>query len=471
MINLPTFLYAQQPHLSPFAQFGASIRNTKVLLGLQIVALWPMWRWYSARSQDSSDEPLGPLALIIALMMLSSKRDELKTVPRVFPLWIVCFFNILLLFFPEWPPLLKALVGVLSITTIVAASLERPHNAFPIGMLLILSLPLVASLQFYGGYPLRRLATEGASVLLQWFGWPIFAEGTGLRWGERLMLVDAPCSGVHMLWVGLVMAATASSLSNASPVRVLFHTFLAMVLVLLGNILRSAVLFFKETGIVSLPDWTHEGIGIALFMIVLIPLAWVTMKTVPVLNRTCTHTLLEKGISPVYYLVVLAFFLTGSMGFLTHEPVPFTALYQDPVWPSHFRGRELIRLPLFPEEIRWMREFPGQAARFTDGESELFIRRVAQPTRQLHPAMDCFKGVGYTVTTPKILLQNGEYWQCFIAKKEASSQEVCERLYDEDGNTWTDTSSWYWSATLNRSKGPWWSITVAKPVEVLSFEF
>ncbi|MCI0665355.1 MAG: hypothetical protein L0220_30200 [Acidobacteria bacterium] len=27
---------------------------------------------------------------------------------------------------------------------------------------------------------------------------------------------------------------------------------------------------------------------------------------------------------------------------------------------------------------------------------------------------------------------------------------------------WTDVSSWYWSAMLGRSCGPWWVVTIAE---------
>jgi hypothetical protein len=130
-------------------------------------------------------------------------------------------------------------------------------------------------------------------------------------------------------------------------------------------------------------------------------------------------------------------------------------------WPTHFQGRDLIRLPLSPAETRWLRDFPGTAARFTDGERGVLIRRVERPTRMLHPAADCFRGVGYAVAAPEIREVDGERWSCFTARKDGVGREVCERIHDERGGTWTDASAWYWSALFDRGGGPWWAVTVA----------
>ena len=54
-------------------------------------------------------------------------------------------------------------------------------------------------------------------------------------------------------------------------------------------------------------------------------------------------------------------------------------------------------------------------------------------------------------------------WSCFEATRGEESLRVCERIYDETGNTWTDVSSWYWAAAMSTKTGaPWWAITVAE---------
>ncbi len=70
-------------------------------------------------------------------------------------------------------------------------------------------------------------------------------------------------------------------------------------------------------------------------------------------------------------------------------------------WPTHFRDRPLTPLPLSELELRFARRFPGAIARFSDGERVLILRRVDRPTRQLHPATDCFAALGYSIDRPR----------------------------------------------------------------------
>lgn len=447
------------------ARLAELSRKARVLLALQALTLWPVWGWYAARVRDGSDEPLGPLALVLAFVLLYGRRREFRAEPRALPLLAAGLLTLLQAVATDWPPLVRALFGTLALGFSLAAFLRRPRDAAPLWALLALSLPLVASLQFYGGYPLRLLAAEGAGGVLRLFGLPVWAEGTGLRWGERLMLVDAPCSGVRMLWVGLVMAAAASSLANASPARLLLNGGLAVGLVLLGNVLRNAALFVKETGLVPLPAWTHAAIGLALFALVLVPVALASLAAVPVPAAGDSGEPRRPGGRRARLAAASLFLLAAGCGFLDSPPASPAARDPDPEWPARFRGRELIRLPLSPAETRWLRDFPGAAARFTDGERELLIRRVEQPTRRLHPAADCFKGLGYRVGKSEIREIEGDYWSCFTARRDGAAREVCERIHDERGGAWTDASAWYWHALPRHGRGPWWAVTVAGPVD------
>ena len=51
------------------------------------------------------------------------------------------------------------------------------------------------------------------------------------------------------------------------------------------------------------------------------------------------------------------------------------------------------------------------------------------------------------------------------AARPGETFDVCERIFDHDGNAWTDVSAWYWAATMGQSAGPWWAVTrvAAKP--------
>ena len=131
-------------------------------------------------------------------------------------------------------------------------------------------------------------------------------------------------------------------------------------------------------------------------------------------------------------------------------------------WPTHFRDQPLTQLPLSDLEERFARRFPGAIARFTDGHRMLILRQVQQPTRQLHPATDCFKALGYTIDRPRpVVDEEDARWSCFAAERNGARLRVCERIHDSEGNAWTDTSAWFWAAQYGG--GPWWATTVVEP--------
>ena len=133
-------------------------------------------------------------------------------------------------------------------------------------------------------------------------------------------------------------------------------------------------------------------------------------------------------------------------------------------WPTHFRDQPLTQLPLSDLEERFARRFPGAIARFTDGRHVLIVRHVTRPTRQLHPAEDCFRAAGYRVERPHPMADDrGDRWTCFPAERDGQRVKVCERIHDGGDGQWADTSAWFWAAQYGG--GPWWAITVVPPLD------
>jgi hypothetical protein len=133
-----------------------------------------------------------------------------------------------------------------------------------------------------------------------------------------------------------------------------------------------------------------------------------------------------------------------------------------PGWPTHFAGKPLRALPSGARERRFAADFPGRIGRFSDGERELVIRWVSLETRKLHPASDCFRGIGYSIAPrPLAVDADSARWGKFVATRGKERLEVRERIYDARGNQWTDVSAWYWAAITGKSQGPWWAITIA----------
>ncbi|MDH5329572.1 MAG: hypothetical protein OEW27_06465 [Aquincola sp.] len=132
-------------------------------------------------------------------------------------------------------------------------------------------------------------------------------------------------------------------------------------------------------------------------------------------------------------------------------------------WPREWRGQPLQPLSRSPVEERFAARFPGRIARFALADrSEIVLREVQRPTRMLHPAADCWRGIGWNVHSTRLVRDDGDgrtLWRCFEAERNAERVRVCERIVDAQGRDFTDASAWFWAASLGKSSGPWQAIT------------
>lgn len=243
-------------------------------------AVWPVWRWYLLRMTDGSDEPWGVLALVTLVVLRVRDGFALPTGEKQFvaAAALLATYTVTYGFFP---PLLRAVL-VLGAFGVV---LLRGAGAAGFLGLLGLSLPIMATLQFYLGYPLRVLAAEASAVTLNLSGYAVKREGTLLHWAGETIMVDAPCSGIQMLWFGFYLVSLLAAFYRLRVWAALLCGGGTLVIVVVANMVRATALFFKEAHIVVLPDWTHAGIGVALFA----GAAWlITSITQRLQPRPCT---------------------------------------------------------------------------------------------------------------------------------------------------------------------------------------
>jgi hypothetical protein len=133
--------------------------------------------------------------------------------------------------------------------------------------------------------------------------------------------------------------------------------------------------------------------------------------------------------------------------------------------PSEWQGQPLRPLVLSEVEMRFARHFPGTVARMTTGQQVVVLRTVTQATRMLHPATDCYRGLGYRIHGEQLEVQADQaHWRCFVATRGGRQVRVCERIEDAQGNGFTDTSAWYWASVAGQSTGPWKAMTVVTPL-------
>ncbi|MFT3718391.1 exosortase Q [Pseudorhodoferax sp.] len=243
-------------------------------LALQAVALLPAWSWMARRLADGSDDPLGLLAVAALALLAVHHRRALRPSPALGWLALATLLTpAAALARPALPPLAASLLAVLALACALLAFLPRRVAATPVLGLAVLALPLLSSLQFYAGYPLRVLTAEASRWLLAPF-FTVWREGSTLLVDGRLVVVDAPCSGVQMAWLGYATACAAALWSGLPDRAVLARLPFAGLAVLAGNVLRNSLLVAAEGAGRPLPAWAHEALGLVVLAAVCGAIAW-----------------------------------------------------------------------------------------------------------------------------------------------------------------------------------------------------
>jgi exosortase/archaeosortase family protein len=255
-----------------------SVPRVMSLLGALLAALWPHWHWMARRLTDGSDEPWGVLALATVIVLVARERRALATpsAAHLVAAGVLAVIAAVATIF--LPPLLAGALAMLALAAFLAGAL-RARAIAPLLTLLLLALPIIASLQFYLGYPLRVVTAHAAAALLTGLG--VKAAGAALEWQGLTVLVDAPCAGIGMFWMGSYVAALFSHLNGADARRTLLNGGVAALLVLAANVGRNVALFFPEAGLVAWPAWSHDAIGLLAFAAALIPLIAFTQRGRP----------------------------------------------------------------------------------------------------------------------------------------------------------------------------------------------
>lgn len=256
-------------------------RSTLLLAAIQFAAFWNAWNWVAQRVVEIPENRVGAVALLCALgFIMAGIRGQVASGHPKLGLSAA-----LTLAYAACAPFALPHISAVLATAALAFTLSSfgpPHRRWALAGLLVLALPVIPSMQTHIGYPMRVAAAWLSSGWLGLMGIHVGAQGTCLVWEGRLLLADEACSGIHMLWAGLVLACCVSWLVEL-PLRrfaaLCAATFAAM---FAGNVLRFASLFFVE--VYHAGDEMHQGTGIAIFAAVCAGLLWLArrMKAVEV---------------------------------------------------------------------------------------------------------------------------------------------------------------------------------------------
>jgi exosortase/archaeosortase family protein len=444
---------------------------------IAVAASWPSLWWSLWRFQDRSDDPLGIVAWCALLFALHGSRARFAHPPRIGRLAAAALVSLAAsagstIAAASMPDLARAGLATIAFLLALAAIVDDDEPLVPYTGFAILTLPLLSSLQFYAGFPLRVVTAEASRWLLAAAGESVARDGSALTVDGHLVLVDAPCSGIQMAWVCYFTACFSAWLFRTANGAALKRMSLVGMLILGGNVVRNTILVGLEAH-GGVDEAAHAAIGLAVVALVAAAIV-VLFATCRVRVRALRRIRVESRerffappadrVDARPLLVATAFALAASLP-LASRPAPSAPSHTTTEWPTRLDDQPLVPVALSDVERRFAADFPGSLARFSNGARTVVLRDVEHPTRRLHPAADCYRALGYAIARERLERDgDGRLARCFEARRRGGGLRVCERIVDAAGRVDTDVSSWYWNAILGRSQGPWRASTVAEPI-------
>jgi exosortase/archaeosortase family protein len=349
--------------------------------------------------------------------------------------------------------------------------------------LLMLGLPIGPSADFYLGYPLRTLAATIADWTL---GPAVWREGNGLTDGNALLFVDAPCSGLRMLTVGIAMACLLAAFLRHTPLRFLLLLSAALILTILGNAARAMLLFMLERqGLLSSSTdmWTGLLIfGTCALLLVGLALRLSASETLPARPKR-PRVFLHRIVKPLWLLSLSIALVASASGSGLWPSDKVEQIQEDavPAWPTHWEGRRLVPVSFDPETARFLENFPGAMAEFElEGTGKRILLRITdEATRRMHPAEHCYAATGWTCTpSPALFQDDSGLWNTFTAARAGTIQQIRQCYFHlaalptstdlqewiQGQPNWPDVSSWWWAAARGKSGGCYLAVTVSEGI-------
>ena len=446
------------------------------VLGAWVLGVnWEVVRWYVARLGDGGDEPWGLMALVAALVFSPREVWRARLVNTA-AIAVALLTVAALVSGHVLPMLVRAGIVVTALAVVIGG--PAPSRAVWGGELgrlglLVLSLPVMATAQFYAGYPLRVLTAELGRPLLWLAGVATERSGVLLSWAGGEVVVDAPCSGVRMLWVGAALACGLAAWRRAGVGKTAGLVVLGLGGVLAGNAVRAAVLFLTESGVWPSASWVHETVGAVIFGAVAMGL-WVLAGRgkgeegrVKGDRAEVGGWRLGRGFMWIGWVSVgvAVLMFGGVLGNRARgnsaDATAGNALEADVGWPEFFEGAPLVPVGKSERLGDMVGGLAGEARVFAQSGRTVLLRRLRAASRTVHPVADCFRAWGFRVAGQRLVKdERGVLWSEFEAERGADFWRVRERWRDERGNFWTDVSAWWWAAQKAETGGPWWAEAV-----------
>jgi exosortase/archaeosortase family protein len=248
-------------------------------LAVVIAATWQAWGWYLHRIALVPEEGAALVLSVGFVLALAwrdrssfeasgGKRRSAVTSPGspdlLVPAGLLAAYAVG--FAVGVPPIGRAGLAMCAAMACLYGALLGRRAPVALHALVALSLPVLPSLQMTFGFALRLASAAMTVVMLRAQGLAVEREGTFLVWRGEMVQFDAPCSGVNMVWAGVLIALMGSVALRLPIGRAAVGVMAGAGIAVLGNVLRASSLFYVEAGLVTgLPPMAHEGMGMVAF--------------------------------------------------------------------------------------------------------------------------------------------------------------------------------------------------------------
>jgi exosortase/archaeosortase family protein len=232
-------------------------------IALCSLANWPSLKWLYHRFLESDGHCL--FAFLILVFFCFQEKNPHAQIKPAYLKWSLALniFALIALFF-GLPSIALSFLLIINLNIFISTYFKKTWS-WPSFSLLALSLPIMSSLQFFLGYPMRLFATQASALVLKIGGIHVSAHGTVLEWQGQQTVVDAPCSGINILWAGLLLI-TIIALHEKLQTKDFFKFFsLGFAIMIIANIIRNTALFYLENTPLKLPNFTHNALGLFIF--------------------------------------------------------------------------------------------------------------------------------------------------------------------------------------------------------------
>ncbi|MDC0258795.1 exosortase/archaeosortase family protein [Verrucomicrobiales bacterium] len=136
--------------------------HPSVIAAIAITAFYPVWQWFLLRLNDGSHESWGLVALLTAAIFIGKKIQRSGRLALGWNAVSIFADALYVLGFNVLNPMIRAAVAIV----FLCAFFRIDRIAPGICGLLLISLPVIASAQFYLGYPLRLITAVSMEFLL-----------------------------------------------------------------------------------------------------------------------------------------------------------------------------------------------------------------------------------------------------------------------------------------------------------------